>query len=168
MTGRPHKDRLLHDLDEIRMELAGEVRRIKPEELNWAPRSDMKTFKALLLEIGAMEKVCMHWLAHQTMFDWKEAEAAVGSDANDPGGLLEGLGRVREATLGYLNACSEEKLQTPVPVPKEWEVYWGSAIEPEETVRWIARHEYYHLGQIISYRWILGDNPYQREAGPTG
>jgi hypothetical protein len=51
-----------------------------------------------------------------------------------------------------------------VPVPKEWEVYWGSAIEPEEVARWIARHEYYHLGQIISYRWILGDNPLQRDA----
>src|SRR5687768_6473751 len=133
MTGRPHKDRLLHDLDEIRTELAGEVRRIQPEELDWAPRPDMNTFKALLLEIGAMEKVCVHWLAHQAMFDWKEAQDAIGSNEKDPGRVLEGLERVREETVGYLNACSEEKLQTPVPVPKEWEVYWGSAaIEPEE------------------------------------
>jgi hypothetical protein len=57
-------------------------------------------------------------------------------------------------TLGYLNACSEE----------QWQVYWSDAIEPEETVRWITRHEDYHLGQIISYRWLLGDDPYQREA----
>ena len=28
------------------------------------------------------------------------------------------------------------------------------------TIREIARHEYYHLGQMITYRWIQGHNPY--------
>jgi hypothetical protein len=164
MTGRPHRDRLLQEIDEIRTELAGEIQRIKSGELDWSPRPDMemKTFRALLLEIGAMEKVCIDWLTRLVISDWKEAEAAIGPDGCDAGDLLTGLASVREETLAYLNACSEEVLQTPVPVPKEWEVYWGSEIEPEEVVRWIARHEYYHLGQIISYRWILGDNPYKR------
>lgn len=165
MTGRPHKDRLLQELNVIRTELAGEIRRIKPEELDWSPRPDleMKSFRALLQEIGAMERICMGWLIRREMLDWKECEAAVGSDESDPRQLLEGLGRIREATVGYLNACTEEALQAPVAAPKEWEVYWGAAIEPEEAVRWVARHEYYHLGQIITYRWILGDNPYKRE-----
>lgn len=28
-------------------------------------------------------------------------------------------------------------------------------------VRWVARHEYYHLGQLIYNRWLLGYNPYK-------
>ena len=40
----------------------------------------------------------------------------------------------------------------------------GDTIEPEELVRWVCRHEYYHLGQIIIYRWMQGDNPYARGA----
>jgi hypothetical protein len=28
----------------------------------------------------------------------------------------------------------------------------------------VGMHEYYHMGQLIAYRWIRGDNPYKREA----
>jgi hypothetical protein len=144
--------------------LSQEVERLKPEEFDWAPRPDMKTFKALLQEIGTMEKVCVGWLLHQAVLDWKDAESSLGLDRNEPGAAIQALGRVRKETVDYLNACSEAQLQTPVLLPEEWHVYWGPTIEPEEVVRWVARHEYYHLGQFITYRWILGDNPYKREA----
>jgi uncharacterized damage-inducible protein DinB len=164
MAGRPHKDRLLKELNVIRAELTEEVQRIRPEELEWAPRPDMKSFKALLVEIGWMEKFYTSWLLHQAVVEW---EHTVESLANEPDAVLEAMGQVREETLTYLNACSEEQLQTPVPLPDvcppgEGPEYWEPPVEPAEVIRWIARHEYYHLGQIISYRWILGDNPYQR------
>jgi hypothetical protein len=148
----------------IRAELSEEVERLRPEELDWAPRPDMKSFKALLLEIGWMEKFYISWLLHQEVSDWNETANSI---ANEPAALLEALGRVRDETLSYLGACNEEKLQTPIPLPDvcpagEGPEYWPPTVEPAEVIRWITRHEYYHLGQFITYRWILGDNPYQR------
>lgn len=162
MTGRPHAERLLGDLNEIREELAGEVQRIRPDEWDWAPGPDMKSFRTLLEEIAAMEKICVRWLIDRAVLGWEEAQNAVKWTGVGPQAALDALGRVREATLGYLHAASEEQLQTPLPTPGEWRQYWGAAIEPEEVLRWVARHEYYHLGQIITYRWIRGDNPYKR------
>jgi len=76
---------------------------------------------------------------------------------------LQVLERVRAQTLSYLNDCSEERIETPVPLLEAWHGYFGGpTVEPEEIIRWVARHEYYHLGQIIIYRWMLGDNPYKR------
>ena len=60
--GRPHKDRLIYDFGEIRTELTAEVAKLKPEEFNWAPKPDMKSFKALLQEIGTMEKISINWV----------------------------------------------------------------------------------------------------------
>jgi uncharacterized damage-inducible protein DinB len=50
----------------------------------------------------------------------------------------------------------EEQLQTPIPLPPMWYQYFGGAtvIEPEELVRWIAKHEYYHLGQLYTYLFL--------------
>jgi uncharacterized damage-inducible protein DinB len=164
MAGRPHRDRLLKELNVIRAELAEEVQRIKPEELDWAPRPDMKSSKALLLEIGWMETFYTSWLLRQMVVDW---DPTADSPVDTPDAVLEALRRVREETLCYLSACSEEQLETPVPLPDvcpagEGPEYWEPPVEPAEVIRWISRHEYYHLGQIISYRWILGDNPYRR------
>ena len=158
--GRPHKDRLIYDFGEIRTELTAEVAKLKPEEFNWAPRPDMKSFKALLQEIGSMEKLSINWVAKQEMLDWETAVAWSGDTAE---AIMNDLEAVRAETLAYLEGCTEEKLQTPIPVPDAWRQYIPfEAIEPEELVRWPARHEYYHLGQIITYRWTLGDNPYKQ------
>jgi hypothetical protein len=62
MQGRPHAQRLEKDLGEIRNELATEVGQLKPEELGWAPQPGMKTYRALLQEIGTMEQLCARWL----------------------------------------------------------------------------------------------------------
>lgn len=133
MSGRPHNERLLSELREIRAELEGEIRRFGPEDWDWAPGPEMKT-------------------------------SAVARDRRHGEGLqpLGYRARVRQVTARYLERCTEESLQAPIAVPEEWRQYWGDAIEPEEAFRWIGRHEYYHLGQIIIYRWLRGDNPYKR------
>jgi uncharacterized damage-inducible protein DinB len=159
MAGRPHRDRLLQELSDIRKELTEEAHKLKPEEFNWAPRPDMKTCKALLQEIGTMEKICVSWITQQTKLEWDKAVAWSGQDAR---AILSDLEKTRAETLRYLNSCTEEKLQTPVALPEAWHQYWGPTVEPEEMLRWVTRHEYYHLGQLITYRWILGDNPYKR------
>lgn len=162
MNGRPHNQRLLSDLQEIRKELNGEIERIQPDEWDWTPGPEMKSFRALLLEIGAMEKICVYWVATGKTLDWGEIQKSLAWEGTDPKAAIASLAGVRQATNEYLEAATEEQLQTPLAVPDEWQQYWGKAIEPEETFRWVCRHEYYHLGQIITYRWIRGDNPMKR------
>ena len=162
MQGRPHKDRLLYDLNEVRKELTQVVNRIPPDDLDWAPRPDMKSYRGLLLEIGVMEQISIRWLTRQQEGDWKAIQNSIAWPDNEPASALRALEQVRAETLDYLNACTEERLQTPVPLPQSWHQYFNSpVVEPEELLRWIIRHEYYHLGQVITYRWTQGDNPYQ-------
>jgi hypothetical protein len=143
--------------------LAEEVRRIKPEELDWTPAPEMKSSRALLQEIGTMERICVAWLTDHKVLNWQDVWDSLDRGSTEPGALLSALEDVREKTLQYLGGCNEERLQTPVPLPEEWHGYFdGPSVEPEEMLRWVSRHEYYHLGQLITYRWILGDNPYKR------
>ena len=161
MNGTPHGARLERELNETRKELLGEIRSLTAEDLSWAPKPDMKSYAALLQEIGVMEKLCIRWLKESATLDWREEDAALASLATDPDKILQALEAIRAETLQYLRETSEEKLETPIAVAEDWRQYMGAELEPEEFVRWISRHEYYHLGQIISYRWIQGNNPYK-------
>jgi uncharacterized damage-inducible protein DinB len=159
MPGRPHAERLRSDLDEIRAELVKTIQGLPPDELNWAPRPEMKTFKALLQEIGAMEEVTRHMAAYQETRDWGAIWQELDKDNIEA--MLSALDTIRAKTLVYLTDCTEEQLETPIPLPKEWQGYFNApVVEPEELLRWIVRHEYYHLGQIIIYQWQRGHNPH--------
>jgi hypothetical protein len=55
---------------------------------------------------------------------------------------------------------SDYELAEAIPVPSGWAPFVGdTTLEREELFRWLARHEYYHLGQIVTYRWIQGFDP---------
>src|SRR5690348_3241558 len=117
MQGRPHAERLRSELSAIRAELTQEVQQLRPDELDWAPRPDMKTFRQLLQEIGTMEKVCVHWLLHNSILDWQEVERSFADAGKEPATFLQELEQVRTETLRYLDACSEEQTQTPLSLP---------------------------------------------------
>jgi uncharacterized damage-inducible protein DinB len=159
MLGRPHAERLRYDLDEIRRELIAVVRKFPPEEMDGTPAPGMKSCKALLLEIGAMEALNRRWVSHQEMLDWQAVWETLEGDSVEA--VLAALDRVRAETLVYLDNVTEDQLQTPIPLPEVWRQFFDGAaqIEPEELLRWIIRHEYYHLGQLVTYRWMRGDSP---------
>ena len=162
MPGRPHSERILADLEEIRCELLVEAGRISHNQLDWVPSTGMKSYRDLLIEIGATEaeNLCAIKTGEA---DWNKAVAYVGGRGSDVQSVLSDLTKVRQETIDYLKAISEEDLQRPVPLPKAWYEHFDgrTEIEPEELFRWTARHEYYHLGQIITMRWLQGHNPYQ-------
>src|SRR5690349_14397425 len=137
MLGRPHRDRLLEELNSIRAELILEVSRLKPEEFDWAPVAGMKTYRQLLLEIGTMEKICRHWLTDQTILDWQGIWDAFERNGSDPRTLMTALEQDRVETLAWLSEASEEKIQSPIAVHESWHQYFGLEIEPEEIFRWI-------------------------------
>ena len=156
-TGRPHVERLRFDLEEIRAELAQVVREIPPEAFDRAPAPggpDLKSPQQILQEIGTMEEVSRRWAARQEMPDWNAVCQSLDGDTAEA--VLSGLDRVRRDTLAYLEACTEEQLQTPIPLPESWYEYFGGAtrVEPEELIRWVAKHEYYHLGQLNTYSFL--------------
>ena len=154
-----HSQRLLRDLQDIRNELGEIVRELKPEEFDWHPRPDMKSPKDLLQEIGSMEKICMNVASGGPKLEWERAVSWSGTDQN---AIWKDLEAIRAETVRYLQSISEELLQKPMRLPETWHQYFGGpTVEPEELVRWVARHEYYHVGQLITYRWLLGYNPYK-------
>lgn len=153
-------ERLTKDLKSVRDELFKEAEALKPEEFNWEPRPGMKSAQALLKEIGTMEKVCVHQLKTGKIVPWETAVSWSGADVKTTLGDLEA---VRRDTLSYLSSLTDADLDRSHKLPKEWEQYWGRTVAPEEMIRWVTRHEYYHLGQLITYRWLLGYNPYQQK-----
>ena len=96
MAGRSHKERLMSEFNDIRKELIEEVKKLKPEEFDWAPRPDMKTCKRLLEEIGVQEKIRVHWIASQSEL---EPETAVSWSGSDSQSTLNDLEKVRCETL---------------------------------------------------------------------
>lgn len=161
MPNRPHAERLLADLDEVRQELIREASRIPVQHLDWAPATGMKSYRELLIEIGSIESENLY-LVTTGVADFDAAQTRVGGRGRDVHSVLENLAKGRAETVAYLKAVSEEEIQNPIPLPESWYQFFGglTEIEPEELFRWIVRHEYYHLGQIITMRWIQGHNPY--------
>jgi uncharacterized damage-inducible protein DinB len=155
---RPHAVRLLVTMDHVRRELIETVQDVAPEELGWAPVEGMKPIREILQEIGTMEKLTVHWLVTGAEIPW-DMSAYVSSDSVQA--AIDDLQTIRAETRAYLEAANEEKLETPIDVLPEWQQYFGKELEPEEAVRWVIMHEYYHLGQLISYRWAQGHNPYK-------
>ncbi|MES2462270.1 MAG: DinB family protein [Armatimonadota bacterium] len=160
ILGRPHAERIRLDLNEIRKELTETLEGMSSDDLNWVPNPDaeMRSVKNIVQEIGAMEAVTLHMAAYQKDLDWNGVMESLNKDSAAE--LLAVLSDIRSTTLAYLENATEEQLETPVALNAEWQGYFNApVVEPEELLRWIVRHEYYHLGQIVTYQWQRGKNP---------
>ncbi len=154
------KEQIQTELEGIRNELIETAKDIKTEEFTWEPRPGMKSAKALLQEIGVMEKLHTLFLAENKLADWQSAVSWSGDGVAD---ILGDLQKIRAEALAFLESCSEEDFVAPRVIPEPWQQWWGTEASPEAMLRWIARHEYYHLGQLIYNRWLLGYNPYETQ-----
>src|SRR5688572_24129703 len=151
------RDRLIFELESIRKELIDTVSPVT--DLDYAPAEGMKPYDVQLREIGAMEAESSILLRTGRVPTWEECEACITGTTTEA--ILASLAEVRRKFIDWLSAVEDEHLREPIPIPEEWWSYLGDReLEREELVRWVARHEYYHLGQIIIYRWIQGHNPY--------
>ena len=76
-------------------------------------------------------------------------------------GIKEVLAETRKATVKYLDSLSDQDLEMPVKFPTDWWEGLGLAELPlHEVFRNVAMHEWYHTGQLVSYLWSRGDDPY--------
>ena len=155
---RPLRDRLKFDLTRNRSELLKAVTGI--EDLSYAPAEGMKSYWHQLVEIGAMEAESTALLTTGKVPEWKELYGSV--KGKTLGELLESLAAIRGELFDCLDSFSDSELDEPIQVPSEWEMFMGdTSLERQELFRWLARHEYYHLGQIVAFRWIKGFDPYK-------
>src|SRR5689334_17108978 len=99
MTGTPHAQRLVKELNETRAELAKEIEQVPTEDLGWAPKEGMKTYQALLQEIGTMEQLCTRWIAKKELMSWTETDKSLAAAATDPASLMKALEAIRAETI---------------------------------------------------------------------
>ena len=156
-------EKWFQNLKEIREELIDTVQNMSEEELNWVPREGMKSAKALLIEIAAGEIWLDYFLTNpgQSLL-WKDAFNMV--KGNDLLSLLAELEALRRNTINIFTKYSEKELLEEKTWPNDPEKTYS----PEETMRYLIQHEYYHLGQLIYNRWIQGHNPYETENKTSG
>ena len=151
------KARLAH----VRSWLDHVLERVTPDLMNWAPAEGMRTVAGQLEEIISVELPLVPHLKEGRQLSDAEYIAIVGDQTN-----LENLRRVlidvRRRTLEYLDALSDEELAEEVPSGEQWfGTMWLPTMPRAEHFLNIAEHEFYHVGQLISYLWARGDDPYK-------
>lgn len=149
-------EKWFQNLQEIREELIDTVQNMTENELNWVPKEGMKSAKSLLIEIAAGEIWLDSFLTNPgEKLSWKEAFKQV--KGNDLPSLLSELASLRQNTITIFSQYTEKELFEE----KQWPNDPEKTFSPEETMRYLIQHEYYHLGQLIYNRWIQGHNPYK-------
>ncbi len=144
-------------LSNVRGWLDTVLRRLTPESLEWSPAPGMRTVAGQLVEIIAIEAPLVPYLKTGHVLTEAEVEAIVG-DAHNLNHLLQVLIAVRHNTLDYLKSLTQEELFEVVPSGEAWfGTLWLPAMPRAEHFLNIAEHEYYHVGQLISYLWYKGE-----------
>ncbi len=127
---------------------------------DWAPRPGMRTVSGQLIEIAATEVQIISRLKSNISIPFEEVGETFG-DGHSLENLAKVLGSVRVDTMTYINELGEDGLKAVDPHHPDWFGWLGLSEVPRvEILRGIAIHEAYHTGQLVSYLWARGDNPY--------
>jgi uncharacterized damage-inducible protein DinB len=145
-------------LGRVRKDLDQAVGRLNQEMMDWAPRDGMRTVAGQLVEIIATEMQLVAELerasvpsddqVREWLENWRELET-----------LTKALNEVRAHTLEYLRSLSEFDLEQPIGFSRSWTGL--STLPRAEVIVSVAAHEWYHVGQLVSYLWFRGDDPYK-------
>jgi len=147
-------------LKTVRRDLDEAIARTTEEMLPWAPTPGMRTVSGQLVEIISTEMQLIALLRDDIDISDEKARKIIG-DCNDLQNLKAALDRIRADTLTYLATLSEGDLAEEVAFGGGW---FGSmdlpTIPRAEVFVSIADHEWYHVGQLTTYLWCQGINPY--------
>ena len=142
------------DLDEV-------LGRLSDADLPWAPAAGMRTVGGQLAEIAGTERQLLAWMRDGKHLPFEDA-MNFGESAATLSGMKDVLSETRRETLAYLDSLPETDLETQAPFPERWfESLRQPMMQPSEAFRSIAQHEWYHVGQLVSYLWSRGDDPYK-------
>lgn len=146
-------------LDYAREWLDSVLPRLTQEMLSWAPGEGMRTVSGQLVEIISVEAFLVPALQEGRRLSDAEVTELVG-DETDLDGLKRALIEERARTLAHLETLSDAELLESVALPQWYGAYWPKGLPRGEHFRNVAEHEFYHAGQLISYLWARGDDPY--------
>jgi uncharacterized damage-inducible protein DinB len=155
-----------HQLVEARLKTArsdmGQILpRITPDMLGWAPAPGMRTIAGQLVEVAATELQLITQLRDGRWISDPEAAQIIG-DCSDLDTLRQALGAFREQTLAFLHSLTPEQLEEEVEFDAGWFGSLGLPTIPRaEVFINVADHEWYHWGQLTTYLWTRGDDPYK-------
>jgi uncharacterized damage-inducible protein DinB len=142
------------DLDEV-------IDHLNQEMMAWSPVEGMHTIAWQLFEIAVTEHQRIGILKEDRWIPDEEAQVEFG-DCKSFENLQQVLKSVRQGTLDYIDSLSDEELASPHPSRPAWFRESGPAIVPRyDVIRRLADHESYHVGQLTTYLWARGDNPYE-------
>jgi uncharacterized damage-inducible protein DinB len=129
--------------------------------MDWAPADDMRTVAGQLVEIIAVEAPLAPRLREGRQPTDEEVDVVIG-DQHNLENLLQKLIDVRSTTLEYMDSLSDSELAEVIPSGQAWfGTMWLPEMPRAEHFLNIAEHEFYHTGQLISYLWCHGDDPYK-------
>lgn len=145
----------------VRRDLEPIVERLTPDLMIWAPAAGMRTISGQLVEIAATEMQLIARLKDGRQISDEEAQEIIG-DCASLGNLRRTLIDVRQQTLDYLDLLTQPDLAEEIAFDGGW---FASLMLPTvpraEIFLNIADHEWYHVGQLTSYLWAHGDDPYE-------
>jgi len=161
-TGEVTTHRLIRaSLSSVRKELAEVFPRLTDDMLPWAPAEGMRTVQGQFVEIISTEVAIVERLQGVPAGAADERDAPLWA-LKTVDELIAKLNEVRETTLRFLDGLDEEGLGAPAANISEGFQDWLELkpVPVSELLRFIARHESYHAGQLVSYLWSRGDDPY--------
>ena len=147
-------------LKSTRAELAEVFPHLTDDILDWSPTPGMRTIKGQIVEIlGTEESIVARLMGKpRRPFSEVEADFVVLERTSD---FIGKLAEVRAVTLCFLDSLSCEQLDLPVDLPDDYRSYLDLDVVPvSEMLRFLVRHESYHTGQLVSYLWARGNDPY--------
>lgn len=143
----------------VRRHLDQALGEVTDDVLGWAPRDGMRTVGGQLFEILGKEIELLTYAKAKGRAEWVEIDELDIVSVED---WRRTLAETRAGTLAYLDSLTEADLNEPIPFPEGWwEGLCLTAIPMHEVFRSIAAHEWYHTGQLVSYLWLRGSDPYE-------
>lgn len=153
------KELLIGRLEIVRSDLNDVLKNLEGVDLDWAPGEGMKSVSAQLQEIAGTERQQHAILNEQVDADhdqlFRDCHRTTLAD------YVVLLGEVRAETNEMIQHISDSELERMIPIKAEWFESLNCEMVPKaEIFRSMAAHEWYHVGQLVSYVWIRGISPY--------
>jgi hypothetical protein len=147
-------------LNSTRAELAEVFPHITDDILDWAPFPGMRTIHGQFIEIIGTEISMIEPLKKLPHRTYQEIEGGLWP-INTVAALIAKASEVRYTTLELLTSLDEDGMTAQAIVSEGYSMYLGLEFVPvSEIFRVLIRHESYHTGQLMSYLWAKGNNPY--------
>ncbi len=144
----------------VRRDLDPIIKRIAPDLMEWAPAPGMRTISGQIVEIVGTEMQLIALLKDGKSISDAAAREIIG-DCGNLDNLRLALIEFRQQTLDFLDSLTETELADEISFDGGW---FASLMLPTvpraEVFVNIADHEWYHVGQLTSYLWARGDDPY--------